>query len=415
METDTDQNRHSFVVLPDGAPEELRRKFGVGSCEKLRLSYLSTADDAARVQRLWAENTPDPRSIRPAHATMFFELVEKLGAEGLMFSGHGTEPLVGQSVQIERITKAPGFAPRSELLAMIVDMEERLAQFDPHAVILAQSLPEWAWPRFSRRFPALMFHNSLLWPLPWDEGGNGLMAALKKGRGKSRAKRNFKHVRGVVSGGEKMLAQAQSVLPTGIPFGFDIPQMLEPFRYARRSSVRKLMCFGQVREDNGVFDLVCTVRELQADVPELQLQVVGFGPDTEALNNEVKELPGISFEGLIGNVRFCELIGETDLCVACLGVGDWQEPLAELYAAGLSGVPSLISSNTPIFEFQRETCLSVPASDPAALRTAVRNLVLDDEAFQKLTARLPLSDEANFDRSRSFGSEIGRLLLEMVV
>ena len=72
-----------FVEVPAGLPDALRKTLGLRRDERFRISYLSLANDVARVQHYWAQGEGDPRSQKATYAGMFFELVEKLGAEGL--------------------------------------------------------------------------------------------------------------------------------------------------------------------------------------------------------------------------------------------------------------------------------------------------------------------------------------------
>jgi len=91
--------------VPEGVIAELRKKFSVQDDEKLRLSYLSIADDVARVQKLWVNRETDYAAVRQSHSALFFELVEKLDAQGVLFSLADTAALEGQRVRVEKLTR----------------------------------------------------------------------------------------------------------------------------------------------------------------------------------------------------------------------------------------------------------------------------------------------------------------------
>ena len=377
---------------------------------------MSIADDAARVQRFWAYREPDPQSIKPAHAALFFELVEMLGAQGLMFSGFDTEPLTDQSVQVERITRPPNSAPKPKLEEMISDIELRLERFAPHAIIISPSVPEIAIARLSRQYPALYYQSGLFWPMHWGTERRGVKIMLRKALRVLRLRRKLRYIRGVISTSENVARQFSVACASTIPNGFDIPQFADPYPVAPRLKARNLVFLSPVTEDNRVFDLVNIVQEMAVEIPEIQLVMAGMKGDAyERLEALVASIPEITLEPKPSHQRFRSLLSEADLCITSLGERSRFGSIDFQFAAALSGVPSLVSSNTPLSDYLRPGCQSYSVSDPDALRQAIRSLVLDDEAYQRLAAQVPTDSGVNFDRTKSFGSEIGRLLLEMVV
>lgn len=410
----TEFPRSSFVRVPEGAAAELRAKFRVPEGEKLRLCYLSIADDAARVQQNWAAGRQDPLAIKQAHAAMFFEAVEKLEAEGLMLSRFDTVPVAGHPVRIAQVGAFPDRADKPAMRRKLVEVEREIDRFDPHAIILAQSLPVWTVPQFARKYPALLFLGSLQWPLPWDSNPS-LKERLRLGLRKMRGRRELRHVRGIVSGSKAGLAQVQGLIARDLPSAWDMPQFTGDYLYRARTQARKLIYCGPLLASNDVFVLLNIVRKLGREVPGLELAFVGHGADAGRLAKAAGDLPNVRVEPDASHALFRELMAQADLCIASFGRMSQHGALDMLYAAGLCGVPALVSSGLPIQPYQQSSVLTVEASDHAALETGLRRLVLDDQEFVKLTADLPPDRARHYDEKNSFGTGLVRVLQKMNV
>ena len=333
-----------------------------------------------------------------------------------MFSGFDTEPMTDQAVRVERISKQPNSAPKAKIVEMMSRIEARLAQFAPHAVIITQSMPELAIAPISRRYPTLYYQSSLLWPLQWGTERRGLKTRLRKLLRIFRMRRKLQYVRGVISTGEDVARQFSVAGPPNIPTGYDIPQFADPYPAAQKHKARRLVFLSPITEDNRAFDLVKIVQELSAEVPDVRLTMAGTNGDViERLVELVADTPEITIEPKPSHDRMRALMRDADLCIASVGERSRYGVPDFLSAADLSGVPSVVSSNTPVLDDHKPGCLRYSVSDPAALRLAIRSLVLDDQAYQQLVAKVPTTSDVNFDRNKSFGSEIGRLLLEMAV
>lgn len=409
----TDTKRISFVSVPDGAADALRLKFGVPEGEKLRLCYLSIADDAARVQQNWVAGREDPDAIKQAHAAQFFEAAEHMGAEGLMFSCFDTEPVDGHPVSIAQIGAFPNKADKAAVRRKLVEVEGELARFDPHVVIMAQSLPVWVVPQIASKYRTVLFLGSLQWPLAWGAGRISIKERSQIIAHKLRGKRYLRDVRGIVSGSKAGLAQALSMAGRKLPSAWDIPQLFGAYPFRERMQARKLIVCGPIYASNAVFDVLEVFRGLNRDVPDMELVFAGYGADAERLAEAADDLPNVRVEVPVNDERFRDLIAQADLCIESFGRASHHGALDMLYAAGLSGVPALVSTAVPLQPFQEDTSHRFDAADTSAMKSALERLVKDDHAFRELAAGLPYDRTPYYDKKHSFGSGLVRVLQEI--
>lgn len=409
----SDAKRSSFVSVPEGAAEALRARFGVAENEQLRLCYLSIADDAARVQQNWVAGREDPNAIKQAHAAQFFEAVEQLGAKGLMFSCFDTDPVEGHPVSVAQIGAFPNKNDKAAVRRKMVQIEQELARFDPHAVIMAQSLPVWVIPQIASKYRTVLFLGSLQWPLAWGAGRVSVKERLRIIVRRYRGKRYLRDIRGIVSGSKDGLVQVLSMAGRKLPTAWDIPQFFGPYPYRERVKARKLIYCGPIFASNAVFGLLDVFRKLNQEVPDMELVFAGYGADADSLARAADDLPNVRVEVPLEDRRFRTLLDQADLCIESFGPASHHGALDMLYAAGLSGIPALVSTAVPLQPFQESTCQRFEAGNKAAMESALDRLVKDDHAFRDLAAGLPYDRAPYYDEKHSFGSSLVRVLQEI--
>jgi len=397
--------------VPEGVIAELRKKFSVQDDEKLRLSYLSIADDVARVQKLWVNRETDYAAVRQSHSALFFELVEKLDAQGVLFSLADTAALEGQRVRVEKLTRytTSGYYEDRKCLT---DMIARLDRFKPHAVVISQSLPGWVFNEISRRYPALLYMASRFW-LDDESHARGI-AGLKHFVGVQRKRRSLHHCKGVIGGVEAVKPEAELLMGKGIPFEVEIPQFFPLPANRERPQARRILAFGPISRQSDIHDLVGAFPDLRNAYDDLELTIAGYGPAADAMKEQTKASAGITFAGQLEYVEFVKELELADLCVIFEG-GARLAPELRGLAAPLAGVPLLRHAQTPILDELRPKTLVYSGDAQDGLVNAVRRLVEDDALYQAALVGLPVADASFRDPSQSWGSAVLRLLLNMQV
>lgn len=402
---------HDYIDVPEGAIAALRHKFHVKADEKLRLSYLSLADDVARVQKLWVKGETDFAAIRQSHSALFFELVEKLDAEGVLFSLADTAALGGQRVRVEKLTRYTN-GGYYEDRKCLTDMITRLDQFKPHAVVISQSLPDWVFKEISRRYPALFYMASRFW-LDAEEHAGGF-AGLKHSIGVQRKRRSLHHCKGVVAGVEADRPEVELLMGKGMPFEVEIPQFFPLPANRERTQARRILAFGPISQQSDIHELVDAFPQLRNTYADAELIIAGFGSAVDAMTEKSKTSVGVSFAGLLGYKAFVKELELADLCVIFEGGARFAPELRGM-AAPLAGVPLLRHAQAPILEELRPKTLVYSGGPQDGLVKAVRRLIENDSAYQAALAGLPVSDASFRDPSQSWGSAVLRLLLKMQV
>lgn len=182
---------------------------------------------------------------------------------------------------------------------------------------------------------------------------------------------------------------------------------------AERTRAERLLCVGRLVETKGQADLLHAFAAVSGDHPELSLDLVGEGPDLEALRALVRTL------GLDGRVRFRGVLPSDQVraeMAACdvFVLAARPHPsgrmdgipvaLMEAMATGaptvstrLSGIPELVVDGV--------TGLLVEPGSPDELADALRRLVEDGA----LRARLAAAARAHVERHFDLDTEAGRL------
>lgn len=403
----TQNNRRRAVELPDGFLPRLRTALSLREDEKPRLSYLSLANDVARVQQYWAEGVQDPKSQKATYAGMFFELIEALDAEGQLFSIKETKPPRGQPVRIERLDDANG--DKADLVPQII---ARIQGFRPHLLVVSPSVPIDIVANVARDFPTVFYAHSLFWPARWDGPDVGLKDRLKRWVRCRRYQNKLADVAGLIAASDVCLQQFRAITGGEVPEVSVTRQLLTAPEVKSKSSMRRLLFVGGMDRQSGVRDLVASFEKLQGHCPDLQLTLIGDGPFRAEMEAKAENTEGMHFaSGFDAQVQAAQ-VQLADLLVVPEPADALTGTPVFLPEALVCGVPALVSSTVPLSSAERVGCDIFKAGDFGEMENRLRHLYGDD-AYQDLCARVPVDDAPYRDATQSWGSGIARIFGEI--
>lgn len=403
-------NLPDFVEIPDGLPEALRIKLNLASGEKLRLCYLSLANDVARVQQFWAQGLGDPRSQKATYAGMFFELVDKLGGQGLLVSQFDTEPPSDQAVKIAKIDRQLEKDGQKTVNDQVV---EQVTTFQPHLVVVSPSISAEIIPKLYKICPTVYYAHSLFWPLNWDHGVMSLKDRARKLVRGRRHRKNLSGISGLLASSDISLRQTQKMIGDGLPFAVTRNQYIQPPQILNPKSAQNMLYVGEFSDTARVDLIIEAYKMVAAETAGIKLTMIGTGPK----NDELSAL-GAKIDGLEVHVGFDAHKIQAELQAAGLVIvaDDFSAKKAlptYLPEALIQGVPALISSNVPANPEEQAHCETFQSGDLADLVRRLKLLVTDDQAYQALCAKLPMDAAPYYDRSQSWGSGIARLFAKI--
>ena len=231
-----------FVEIADGLPEALRAKLQLATGEKLRLCYLSLANDVARVQHFWAQGKGDPRSQKATYAGMFFELVDKLGAQGLLMSLFDTEPPKDQAVKIAKIERQPEVGGGKSIVDQVM---EHVEEFQPHLVVISPSISAEIIPQIVQICPAVYYAHSLFWPDGRDAKGASIKGRLRELVRKRQNRRNLAGISGILAPSDIALQQTLGLVGRGLPVEISRNQFILTPENISPQSAKSLLYIGE--------------------------------------------------------------------------------------------------------------------------------------------------------------------------
>lgn len=404
--------------LPDDAAQALRSRLGLAAGAPLRISYVPGPGDVAGTYTHWGAGRHDPRVPVFTYSAMYYELLEKLDAQGLLVTRHpGTEPLPsdgepqGGRVRFQRHLKGPksgflGYWRRElrygrELLA-------HLNQFQPHVVIVSTDVPWFFWPQLGRNRVCLLSAHNTFWKMgdrP-GAGAEGVKLALMA--------RAMRHLSGAVCTSQECARQVTALSGDTLPNWTEIPQQKRRFAIARdRKTARRLCFIGRIVPAKGMKMLLEAFSKVAASRPDMSLVFAGSGTGEEALRAEIAALqdPRITFPGRLPSAEIHALLDQSDLLI-CPTRSDFAEGLGLVVAeAAAHGVPSIVSSMVPARELFSAACSVFPADDTAALTNLLEQVISDEATYEKLCQGTAENQDKMLDRNHSWGSQIYRAML----
>lgn len=404
--------------LPDDAAQALRNRLGLAAGAPLRISYVPGPGDVAGTYTHWRDGRHDPRVPVFTYSAMYYELLEKLDAQGLLVTRHpGTESLPGDGeaqggrVRFQRLLKGSksgllGYWRRElhygrELLA-------HLNQFQPHVVIVSTDVPWFFWPQLGRNRVCLLSAHNTFWKMGGRPSGGAerLKLALMA--------RAMRHLSGAVCTSQECARQVAALSGDTLPSWTEIPQQKRRFAIARDRKTARQICFiGRIVPAKGMKMLLEAFSKVAASRPDMSLVFAGSGTGEAQLRTQISELgdPRITFPGRLPSTEIHALLDRSDLLI-CPTRSDFAEGLGLVVAeAAAHGVPSIVSSMVPARELFSAACAVFPADDTAALSRLLEQVVNDEATYQSLCQGTVENQDRMLDRGFSWGSQLYRAML----
>jgi colanic acid/amylovoran biosynthesis glycosyltransferase len=194
------------------------------------------------------------------------------------------------------------------------------------------------------------------------------------------------------------------VIRCGLPFD-RIPKK-RPTETTRQT----MISVGRLSPEKGQAGLLQAFAKLRAAHPELQLRLVGDGPDRASLETLAKELglsDAVTFAGRLPEGETLAEIARADLLVLPSFMEGLPIVLMEAMAAGVPIIASRVAGIPELVEDDETGLLFTPSNwDELALRI---NLLLGDDALRtRLTEKAKVKVASEFDR-RKCAEQLARL------
>ncbi|RRH69032.1 glycosyltransferase family 4 protein [Falsigemmobacter faecalis] len=402
------------VILPPDWQVRLRTHLNVPAGRAPRLAFMAGPGDVVGTYEQWAAGRHDARVPVLSYSAQFYSLVAAIGAEALVITSGPVQPTISDPrfhfVCVGRNHSARGLkwhlAERDyarRLAAVIND-------WSPDVAILSGDLKPTAYHAVAKRTRLLLTLHGSFWPM--GRRANGLKNRVQQwllGRALTRAE-------AAVCTSVECARQFKLLAGAGHSVETEMPQVLGGHLKAprKREKARRLLFLGRIEANKGVFDLLAAFGAIAAKFPDARLTLAGTGSADQALTEAIDrhEAGGqIEFAGLLDAEGVHAALGEADLLV-CPTRADVTEGLAlVVLEAAVQGVPSVTSSVVPAAETAGAACLTFPADDVAALRTALMRLMEDDDAYTTLAGKAAEIRPLMLDRSLGWGSCLARVLL----
>lgn len=176
-----------------------------------------------------------------------------------------------------------------------------------------------------------------------------------------------------------------------------VPMPVDLERFYPKNLERKtdILCIGRLIERKGIDILVNAIARLRSSMPEINLVVVGTGPEKPRLLEIIKQ------NGLEGNITFYESVPNDELIdyyssskvFVLPTVTDWKgetEGLGVVLLEALSCKTPVVGTDTggiPDIIKDNETGLLVKEKDVDGLAEAIKKLLNDEQLREKLANR----------------------------
>jgi glycogen synthase len=402
------------IILPDRARADLRHHLGLRDSENLRVTYIAGTGDVAGTFDHWRAGRHEPRVPIIAYSLMFYELMDRLGADCQIIAIHPIDtsaPSTGDRFRFEQARVLPWRGRWSWLRSQrkyARDLVSMARAFDPHIVITSTHDPAASWKGLANgRKLILTAHNSF-WPMgrpPQDIKGR-LRKALLSWRARA--------LDAAICTSHECARQITDVTGGRIHGEVQCPQALVRYPIEQRTRVRKLLFLGRIEHSKGVFFLLDVFEQLASRHPELTLDYAGSGSAQEALKNRLAVSPHtgrIKFLGRVDSEGVHSAIAAADLLV-CPTMTSFNEGLAVVGFEGAAhGIPTVLSSVVPAADLLKESSTVYAADNSTALCEALSGLIEDPETYRDRCAATAAVRDRIYDRSQSWGSGLFRTLM----
>lgn len=405
-----------ILTLVDDAARLIRSSLGIANGGALRVAYLPGPGDVLGTYHYWREKVQDPRVPVVSYSWMFYELMYRVGAQvevispAVKTSSPGeTEPWI-RFVHVDRAAAQGALGYYRSERAYTDEICRQLDRFEPHVVLTSTDLASGNWQRLRRKCGKLILtaHNSF-WPM--GRKPTGLKEQIKQ----ALLRYNCRAIDGAVCTSAECMRQIHEVTDGRVNGLVQVPQLLRDYPLEERKSLRNLLFLGRIEENKGIFMLLDAFLALKPRFPDLTLTFAGAGGGQSALEGRVARAgyPDVRLTGKLDAAGVHQQIAMSDL-VVCPTTTRFNEGLAMVgVEAAAHGVPTLLSSVVPVSDLLGESCIVFEADDEPALHDALERLIVDDSAYQKLLPLVRARRDIFYDKSQSWGSQLGRVLLSL--
>ena len=403
------------ITLPPDAASKVRQALGMSAGAPLRIAFVAGPGDVVGTFDYWSQGTHDPRVPVIAYSTMFYSVVEALGAEALVLVEQDKQPALQSSrfrfIHTPRRRSRKSIGYRLDQITFTNKVLYHLNQYGPDVILVSTDAPDALVARLPRvRRVVLTAHNTY-WPM--GSRRTSLKAHLKLW-GK---RRGLRRIDVAVNTSAECAAQVAALGgPSGKRSFTEIPQILPEFYPADVSQPRtlqRLLYVGRIEADKGVFDLVSAFDAMASDHPGLTLDIVGTGSADVPLQAAIaasNHAERIAFHGQLLARDVHERLEAADLLI-CPTRSSFNEGLAlVVIEAAAHGVPTLLSSVVPAKDLLPGACAEFPVDDATALSATLQRLVDTPAEYDALCAELAVTRARFRDRSKSWGSMLYQAL-----
>lgn len=402
-----------IVTLSEAASSDIRRRLTGTPDGPLRVSYIPGPGDVVGTHAHWQAGRHDPRVPVITYSAMFYELMQRLGAEVQVLTPSAPSPRIDKgSIRFERVAPRPyrgKIRYQIDQMVRVAEAEALIAPFDPHVVLVSTDFPYRGWPKLGRGRRLILAAHNTFWPMG-QPPGRGM--ELIKRRLLERAARALD---GAICTSHECARQIADITGGRVTGGVQHPQMTMEHASHPRHQARRLFYLGRIERSKGIFMLLDAFLEICAGTEGLSLSFAGDGSASRELARRIEEAgnPAIRFLGRLDAAGVHGELAHTDLMI-CPTTSAFPEGLAMVcLEAAAHGAPTLASSVVPAIDLLGGACRVFAVDDARDLRRQLQTIVADASVFTAMAEATGGVQEGLQDRSRSWGSELGRVLLSL--
>ena len=401
----------NLLDLPESAAEQLRRRFDLGA-DKLRISYYCGPGDVLGTFRYWQQGRHDPRLPIVTYSAMFYELVRHLDAQAQIVTSACPDFDSGSGLWFSAVQRKPWTSTADYIRsqkAIVRDTAARIAEFDPHIVVVSTDFPPAGWPRLARGRRLIVSAHNSFWPM--GERPSTLKGKIRQFRLSSHAR----SIDGAVCVSAECSRQIETLTRGRVHGPVAVPQIVNSYGNRSRAGVRNLLFLGRIEASKGVFMLLDAFLSLKDRHEQLHLSYAGSGSKDAELRTRVAAAGtrDVHILGQLDSQTVHRQIDEADLIV-CPTTRGFNEGLATVgLEAAAHGVPTLLSSVVPAQDMLGAGCMVFEADNMKALEHSLERLVSEDAVYKNLVKGLETIQAKLHDRSQSWGTQLGRVLLSL--
>jgi glycosyltransferase involved in cell wall biosynthesis len=177
------------------------------------------------------------------------------------------------------------------------------------------------------------------------------------------------------------------VLPRGVDLERFTPAKRDPAFWTRfgLNGNPKLLYVGRISKEKNIETLLDAFRAVRAGTPNVDLVIVGDGPDRKALEAQSRD-PNIAFTGFLHGDELASAYASADLFVFPSATDTFGNVVLEAHASGLPAVVSTHGGPAEIVT-RHGSGVAVDVRTPAPMGAAIQALIRDADRRRDMSAR----------------------------